>query len=236
MRNVTVFSVLFLGCIAQQLPASFKVCDHFAPDVNACLKDAILSALGQLKDGLPEIGAVALEPLHIANITVHKFGNEFSFINVMIDHLSTVAVTDLHSDLTREKFWLEFNMTADDIIAEMDYSIKGKLLMFSVDGGGRGELHMKNMVIQATLIGGVTSDGKYYNLDDLNLKLYPKMVKYRLENIVPGQKEISDQINDVLNDTWDLLWDAFKVDLEEILDKFFLEYANNILKYVPISP
>ncbi|KAK5638177.1 hypothetical protein RI129_012472 [Pyrocoelia pectoralis] len=231
---LTIVSIVILGCASKKLPASFKICDHFGPNVDVCLKEAIASALVQLKNGLPEVDAPSLSPLHISNITVHKFGNELSFLNVNIDNIWEMTITYLSSNLTRESFWMSFNMSGDHIGATMDYSMKGKLLFFTVNGGGKGELTMKNVVVQANLKGGVAEGGKHYKLDTFNIKLYPRLVTYNMENIVPGQKEISDQINDVLNETWTALWEEIQLDLEEILDEVFLNYTNNILKYVPV--
>ena len=118
----------------------------------------------------------------------------------------------------------------------MNYNMKGKILVLTVNGGGKADILFKNITITAVLEGGVIEKGgePHYKLDSFKLKLDPKLIVYDMENIIGGRKDLSDEVNKVLNENWDAFFKETQLEFEEMLDQFFMHYANNVFRYVPV--
>ncbi|KAK5638178.1 hypothetical protein RI129_012473 [Pyrocoelia pectoralis] len=234
MKVLTILSVLVLKALSKNLPSSFMVCDHFGSNVNECLTEAINSALVQLRNGIPEIDIPSIEPMRPgSNITVRKNDAIISLHDVHMYNLSNAVVTDLKSNITRESFWLAANFSATDFTAIANYSVHGQLLFFHLDGGGKGIIDFKDTILQASMEGIVVNNR--FRLNKFAVKVLPKLVIYDLQNIIRDQKKFSDDVNKVFNDSWDVLFYELEPELEELLSSIWLNYANVVLSYVPVS-
>ncbi|KAK5638179.1 hypothetical protein RI129_012474 [Pyrocoelia pectoralis] len=247
---LVILLVLALKSLSKDLPSSFMVCDHFGPNVNECLTKAINSALVQLRNGIPEIDVPSIEPLRSeSNITAAKGDVTFTLYNLTMHNVSNTIVTDLKSNITRESFWLTANFSAMDFTAISNYSIHGQLLFFHLDSEGKAVVNfseyrnigisthvtvfpLEETILRASMEGNVVNNR--FRLHKLVLKSYPKWITVDLENIIRGQKKLSDDVNKVINDSWDILFSEFEPELDAIVGAIWLEYANNLMSYVPV--
>ncbi|KAK5638180.1 hypothetical protein RI129_012475 [Pyrocoelia pectoralis] len=132
----------------------------------------------------------------------------------------------LISNITRESYWLTASFSEVDFTAISSYSIHGQILFFHLDSEGKAEVNFTSME------GNVVNNR--FRLHKIAVKIHPKGITFDLENIIQGQKKLSDDVNKVINDSWDVLFSEFELELDAIIGAIWLEYANNVLTYVPV--
>ncbi|XP_031331966.1 uncharacterized protein LOC116162481 isoform X2 [Photinus pyralis] len=67
--SVPLLFTLIIFCNAQ-LITKFQVCSRSDPNINSCLKSAVINALPVLKDGVNEYGLLSLEPIRLERFVV----------------------------------------------------------------------------------------------------------------------------------------------------------------------
>ncbi|KAL3270987.1 hypothetical protein HHI36_021490 [Cryptolaemus montrouzieri] len=127
---------LCLSCFSTaKLPSNFKKCSM--KDIT-CLKDAIQDALPKLKDGIPELGVPALDPLPIPKMVIPAGDTvvqlEQKYTNSAYDGMSNAKIENLEFDINKGK--IEFQFSAPFLELNGTYEINGKILALPVFGKG----------------------------------------------------------------------------------------------------
>ncbi|XP_031341413.1 uncharacterized protein LOC116169458 [Photinus pyralis] len=221
----------------QKLPDDFKVCDHFASDINECLGVAFASALKQLKNGIPAINASPIDPYRLSNMTIVRKDHAIGFYDIDLYNFTTGKLDYIDTKITRDSFFAKMNISMPVITALADYTLKGKLFLFNIEAKGKGVLTMKNTEFTILMSGPVIKDAagaERFKLTTFESKIHPKSVTFNFGDLVPGQKMVTDQVNAVLTENWEILYKEVESELEKVSSEHLLDYSNNILQYVPV--
>uniref|UniRef100_A0A1A9VQQ0 Uncharacterized protein n=1 Tax=Glossina austeni TaxID=7395 RepID=A0A1A9VQQ0_GLOAU len=117
-----------------------------------------------------------------------------------------------------------------------DYAINGKILLFTLKGEGKSEIHLKDIDIELTVDVDFEkrANHTFVVLKAMNVSFEPKNFYIHLDNLFDGNKELTDSVNDVINENWrdifhslqDGIRQTFYDALKPILSKVF-----NVLPY-----
>ncbi|KAK5641892.1 hypothetical protein RI129_010439 [Pyrocoelia pectoralis] len=235
--SLGVLTVLIALTVSKRLPSNFKICDHFAPNLNECLYDAVLSALHQMKNGLREIDAPPLDPVIIPNATIEKGEFTINFNDIHVYNVTDAVIHKINATATTERFYATMFAGVEEILGVMNYNLKGKLLLFTIDGGGKAIIRFKNITFDMVLDGEVVekNGAPHYSLTSFSVKLDPKLITFDMQDIFRERKDLTEAFNIALNQNWDVFFGETQAEFEEILSQFFMQYANNVFKYVPVQ-
>lgn len=115
-----------------------RICHQSDPQLNDCVREAILALQPKLADGIPELLVPPCEPLHIPQVSIRQNAGAISmdseYANIEVRGLTNFTLRSVRfapaSHKFRIKLWFpELRMTAD-------YSIHGKLLLLPLAGHG----------------------------------------------------------------------------------------------------
>ncbi|KAF5272816.1 hypothetical protein FQA39_LY07843 [Lamprigera yunnana] len=218
LYSLSVWSVFALVVTAKKLPDDFKLCRLSDPNYNECLKDATLSAVSQLANGIKEIDAPPLEPLEIAKIEVTRGPFSIELRDLKFYDITKIKNITMNSKSTANELVANSTSWLDEINGLSNYSMKENV---------RNEISLKAVAVKS---------GQYshYRLTHFSFHLIPNNGSFYWENIINGNAELSDAINQGLNDNWKVLLEEFLPELEIVLAEYLTQYINNIFKYVPI--
>ncbi|KAB0799912.1 hypothetical protein PPYR_07792 [Photinus pyralis] len=234
MKVIAIIVALSAVALSKKLPDNFQICTHSDPKINECLKSAIQSALVQLRGGIAEIDAVPIDPMFIPNISVNRSQLAIGMANLRIFNMTNSVIESVKASITNKRFRALLVIKSAEVKVTMDFSLVGKLLFLNLNSGGKGEMLMKNAVIGISLNGGLTNDRQHYMLNTFAFKLNPESMTFYLDGLFGGQKAINDEVLKVLNENWNVLFKEIQLDLEDTLSNIFMDYSNNIFKYVPV--
>lgn len=117
--------------------ASFiKPCNLNDSQLPKCLLTAMESLRPRLPGGIPEMHIPKMEPLRVEKAVLES-GNDLKLIfkNMDIYNLTTFKVVNGEFDIKND--FVKIDVNFDELSAEGEYSIKGKLLFLNLNGNGR---------------------------------------------------------------------------------------------------
>ncbi|CAD7093204.1 unnamed protein product [Hermetia illucens] len=191
--------------------------------------------------GYKEYGIDPLDPLSIPYV---KFAQKSTgaiqvkqefFDTLVYNFANQTKFTKLRVDL--DKNMIEMELFNPLLALKGTYKTEGKILVLQVNGGGKYFLNFHDITIRYTLkFKTVKRNGKniwqFYESEGF---YNPKKLTTYAEDLVKGQKEITDQMNAVFNENWKELWQDFEPIFSRSVGKVVLNYLNKIFAHIPID-
>ncbi|XP_050503389.1 uncharacterized protein LOC114345266 [Diabrotica virgifera virgifera] len=122
-----------------------KACKPKETDISECIKQRVEELREQLNDGIPEMRIPSINPLEIpfAQMDLGE-KSKASMKDIKLYGLPAFIIKDLKIDL--DKDYIEIKVDIPHIRAEGEYTVKGKLLILTLDGSGPGQINIRDVL------------------------------------------------------------------------------------------
>nr|XP_015840886.1 PREDICTED: protein takeout-like isoform X3 [Tribolium castaneum] len=161
-------------------------------------------------------------------------------------------ITSMRVDMNFEARILEIEAQFLDVKGEFEYEMHGRLLIMELNGKGPGfvnfgQLHTKlanfltffsvkpNATLTFKLGEYEKRRKKHYKVTGSKLVVAPQSVSANFDNIINGDKELSDNINKMFNDNWKGLFEEIGPTYEDACAQVFQGIFNRVLSKVPVD-
>ncbi|XP_045465635.1 protein takeout-like [Harmonia axyridis] len=199
------FSFVFLIVLTEgkTIPKYIKKCSLKNPDeFSKCAVDAANSALPQIVHGDKTYKIPNLVPLKIDFIEFNPPGLKLSISNATVIGSENTKVKSIRYDKTTRKFVMDTHL--DKLSIQGRYKVEGKVLVLPILGEGKavidfleGDYHY-SFDLQPT-----KKNGKDVNkVENFELKTEFGGVKFQLENLFNGNKQLSEEMEKFLTENW----------------------------------
>ncbi|XP_017786393.1 PREDICTED: protein takeout-like [Nicrophorus vespilloides] len=117
------------------------------------------------------------------------------------------------------------------------YKFTGKLLLFQINGFGRCNITLINLHTKHTMkCEQFDVDGEeHLRVTDYELDMNPEKVVYDFENMVDGNRAISDEVLKVMNENNLDVYAGIKKDYDRTFAEIYKHITNTILNNIPIK-
>ncbi|XP_069702792.1 protein takeout-like [Periplaneta americana] len=222
-----------------KLPETFKRCRRNDPDLNTCLYEAIRDAITQMKEGIPELGLMPLDPLVISNIKVEEgvgrpVTMSLNLKNATLHGLGNIDLSAVRADLDNRK--LEFEASVPETHIDADYTMNGRFLVLPMNGEGKCSLNLTqyNTTVKLHAEPLTKDDEVYWDVTEFDVHVESlQLFQVRFENLFNGNKTLGDNTNRVLNENWKEFFEELRPTLHDTFGGLFKKLCNVIFHKVP---
>ncbi|CAH0548737.1 unnamed protein product [Brassicogethes aeneus] len=239
-----MFRLILLCCLvvanAVHLPENFKLCSKKDPDFGNCVGTNMMDALSKLKDGNKNLGVPSLEPFSIDRMEIP--GNEAASVNLNQNYKSVKFYGMSQGIAKNVKIDLEnchwsFNAISPKIQMLSEYEMKGKLLVFPINGFGKSNTTMTDLDVRYEIDCSYNEKNgkKYMKFDKIKMNMKPGKVYFNFENLFPGNAQMSATLDKTVNENSEVVFNDVKSAFEEVFSQIWNNLANSVLSKVPID-
>ncbi|XP_076172813.1 protein takeout [Ptiloglossa arizonensis] len=214
------------------LPAYIKPCRKSDPDINGCITRSIEQLREKLAVGIPELGAPAIEPLHLKQIHLSQgprgAGLDVNLTDLRVSGPSSFKIRDLEADPENVNF--TFKVSFDKLNFEGKYQINVMILVLRL--AGRGDLtgsfvdYDSDVVLAASKV--YRDNDTYLNFEKMKIKIKIGKATLNFGNLLGGDLVLSAVNRELFNNA--ALLDEITPVLETSLAELFTDVANKITK------
>lgn len=240
LNCLLLIGVIVFTANAAHLPKTFKTCKNSDPNYQTCIKDAVESALAEMKDGLPSLGLPKIEPLFVEKIDIEGNGGKVDiaqhFTDLKIHGFGGSQVKELKWYLDGDDCKLTLSAFTPTLRLEGQYKILGKVLILQINGFGGANITLNNLTSDHEITCEKVDDKngkKVLKLGDYNLKIKTEQIIFDFENVVPGNPELTAEILKVMNDSSNEIFEEIRHDYERTFAQILSHAAMYILSKVP---
>ncbi|XP_017772052.1 PREDICTED: uncharacterized protein LOC108559321 [Nicrophorus vespilloides] len=198
--SLLVLALVLCAETASNFPSYVTQCKR-DENLNKCVIDNVYVIKNHFDKAIPKLYLPKFKPYIIPQFDIQTGQLMGSAKNVVLNNLDQFVLNDLKMDLDKNEFFVD--VTFDRIDGECDYTLKGKLLLLQLNGGGKAQFFFNKVhaVLKMTGEDMVKGDEHYKSFNDLKLVLEIDGDSHiNLEDIIPNNKEISDVTNKVINE------------------------------------
>lgn len=201
-------------------------------------------ALAVFQKGFSPLNLPTIEPLKVDELSLDHSGGrdgfnlKMDYKNVLIDGLTRTKV--VRAALSFEPYFrIRSEFYYDKLDFTADYKASGQLLLFPIQGNGKGNISMQQMTSFNDIKGELVTnpeDGRIYaNIIDYRIKLKPKRVYFNFENLFKGDKTIAETMGKFFNDNWELLFSSLSPEYSKLFGNEFKKLANKVFNNIPLN-
>nr|CAH7712252.1 unnamed protein product [Callosobruchus chinensis] len=202
------------------------------------VKSGLNAVVARLKEiSFPEVDPVKAPTPSIINANGGQMQLTMKLTNCYLRGATTNSkIVDMKIDMDNGCRWA---LDVEIPVLEWygDYAIQGKLLMFQLNGHGKC-----NFTLLDTKIHQEMRCQKYQKNDKTHIKITnytmdinPKTMIYDMQNIIPGNPEISEQVVKTLNADPLLVWAEIKPAFETIVAQMHKDVGNKLYSKIPFD-
>ncbi|KAK5646927.1 hypothetical protein RI129_005391 [Pyrocoelia pectoralis] len=190
--------------LSADLPPYINICKKTEPDMSKCMVDSTDNLMPYLVRGIPELNYPPVDPLHCRNVSVtigeSSIKIEAHLANGVITGLKDMKMLDCHPNF--DTGVIETKVIIPKMNLKADYNLKGKILLFDIDGEGITEFNSTNMIVIITQYGRYhTKEGaKYMKFDKTSIKVDAEDMSVNFSNLFRNNEAITQSINQAIND------------------------------------
>ncbi|XP_017786380.1 PREDICTED: protein takeout-like [Nicrophorus vespilloides] len=235
-------SLLFVSCLllaqtkAIDPPSELLICKMHDTD---CIAKSIKSALLLLQNGRKDLGIPPIDPIHLANMHIPGSGGqvdlEQTYEPIDVFGLSASSILDGSVDMDNGNCEITMNSLSPHVEIIGQYKFTGKLLLFQINGFGRCNVTLINLSSKHTMkCEHVDVDGEeHLRVTDYKLDMQPESIMYEFENMVDGNRAISDEVLKVMNENNLDIYAEIKKDYDRTFAEIFYHITNKIFNNIP---
>ncbi|XP_073835682.1 circadian clock-controlled protein daywake-like [Musca autumnalis] len=216
------------------------------PGDELCLRKSVVSFFKTYPNGIPELNIPPLEPLNLgkinvksqgsANFNLNMYMNDVKFHNYTnIECLSVKGITN--PDDVSKPARLILVVRNPQLTIRTHCQLKGKLLIFTVEGEADLEVHMANTTttIDVALEPYIKDNRTYLKATSFSAKQKTPNMKIFFKNstLLNGDPVFADVFTDTINENWTLMRDEIQPYFEKAHEKVALNMVNMILPTIP---
>ncbi|XP_046420967.1 circadian clock-controlled protein daywake-like isoform X1 [Neodiprion virginianus] len=225
-------AALLLGTTMAVLPSYIVPCKKSNPNLDRCITETIESLRERLAEGIPELGAPALEPLQLENVRLLRgpvgARLDVNLTNMEVRGPSTFKVHNLKSNLDKNSF--TFRVAFDRLTFRGKYQMDARVLLLRLAGKGDVTGNFTGYSSDVVLRGHkvVRNEVEYLNFERMKLKIKIGEAKIHLSNLFGGDPILGPATNDILNTNSAVFVEELKPVLESSLADLFTDVANTV--------
>uniref|UniRef100_A0A6P7H7H9 Protein takeout-like n=1 Tax=Diabrotica virgifera virgifera TaxID=50390 RepID=A0A6P7H7H9_DIAVI len=218
-----VFLCLISYCVARKLPNYIEACKPKETDISECIKQRVEELREKLNDGIPEMRIPSINPLEIpfAQMDLGE-KSKASMKDIKLYGLPAFIIKDLKIDL--DKDYIEIKVDIPHILAEGEYTVKGKLLILTLDGSGPGQINITNL--EVSLIGHgerqIRHGKTFFKIKATDVTTKIGKVNLNFHNLFKDNPELTENANKILNENQEVLVESFAPVVVEVVKGFIL--------------
>lgn len=226
---------------AGKLPADIRRCSRSDPALPDCLRDAVQETLPKLKDGLPKLGLPKLDPLYLTELRISQGGSGPLNMDLSLRDLVTTGLLDddkvYNASIDLTSMTINATFTFKRAVAKSNYTIKGRVLLLPVTGSGESKVVLHECFCVWKIQGKkLTKNGKdYFEVVGVKLKMTPKKMEMKFDNLFNGDKQLGNTINKVINDNWQVIYNEIGSSFEEAYAEVIKQHTRSLFLHVPID-
>ncbi|XP_059057365.1 circadian clock-controlled protein daywake-like [Achroia grisella] len=170
---------------------------------DTCTLAAAQAALPYVAAGLPELGVKPLDPLNIPLINSDQGGLSLTFTDNVVTGLKNCKIDGIRHDITKPKQSVVIRCSIDQ---SGHYKLSGKLIILPVEGEGRYNINIRDIVIKMTsevrIIQG--EDGKpHWHVNKWKHAYQVKTnAHFQFDNLFNGNKILAEPVEAFMNNNW----------------------------------
>ncbi|XP_075145233.1 protein takeout-like [Haematobia irritans] len=186
--------------------------------------------------GNPKMGLPDLTALPVKDVTVSKANSnspikmDFKFSDATCYGVEKTII-EVTSGWVKEPKFIEGDIIIPHLKIVGNYETSGKILLFALNGKGKGTVELFDSKVHCKYRMSLEkrSDGKNYaKVNKIKVDMKPKKIHFDLENLVDGNKELSDTLNNVLNESWSDVWNELADGVNNVIGNLFIDIMNKI--------
>ncbi|RZC41266.1 JHBP domain containing protein [Asbolus verrucosus] len=231
--------LLFITIIsAKTLPPDIVRCRKSDP--NACLDVHVMEAVRKFAAGNKDLGIVPLEPLFIERVEFAAPGSgsvslHQVYRNAYLHGITSATITDSEANFDDGDCYWRYNSFTPAIRLEADYTMKGRLLLFPINGQGRCnntfyEIDGRN---EFKCEKYVKKDKTHLRMVEHKFRIQPKRVVFDYNNIIGGNEEFNKEVLKTVNENALTVYADVGPALEEVMSRIWLQSINEVFSRVP---
>lgn len=224
---------------ADKLPSTFPQCKRYDPEIDSCLQAAFEKSMKAMKDGVPSLRLLPVDPLAITKLSVHEgegrpVSLNLDLTDIQVHGLSRVKVTATESDL--DKRHVKADAFLPEIILRTNYLMDGKFLLLPLKGDGKATANITDVEAKLELkaVPQKIKDETHWNVTVFTVSLVKtNHFDVKFDNLFNGDKTLGETTNKIINDNGKEFFEELRPPIEETLATVFRNIANIILSKVP---
>ncbi|XP_034252625.1 protein takeout-like [Thrips palmi] len=227
---------------AGKLPPDIKRCVRSDPELSECLRGAVEETLPKLKKGLPKLGLPVLDPLYVQELRITQGGQGPLNMDLTLSDLVTTGLLDndkvYSASIDLNSMTINASFVFARAVVSSNYTIKGRVLVLPVVGQGESKVVLHECFCVWKIQGKklTKKDGKdYFEVIGVNLKMTPKKMEMRFDNLFNGDKQLGNTINRVVNENWQLVYNEIGSSFEQAYAEVIKQHTRSLFLHVPID-
>ncbi|KAJ1519758.1 hypothetical protein ONE63_005014 [Megalurothrips usitatus] len=221
------------------LAASYSACSVNDADFETCLAKAIEDAVNKLKAGEKSLGLPSIDPLHVDEVSLDLGKGPITLVLDIkdLDVVGLSSTTFKSTKLDREKRQLIMDCHTQHLRMDFQYKAGGKILVIAVQGDGPAFFEYDDVNSTHTIsFKPVEKKGKtYWAVDDYKLDITPGSMKSHFQDLLKGNKAVSDQVNTFLNTEWKQFYQQIKGPGQDAVSDILKQFASRVFDRVPVG-
>lgn len=178
-------------------------CNYSDPHINECVKKHTEDAIPYILNGVKEFGVPKLNPLRIPDVVlINSKDLSLNMRNVTLTGFDTISIDNV--DFSTEKHYFQMTLKIAEFKITGHYILKGRLLMFSLDGNGEVLMLLKGLVIPVKMNYNLITkkDGLYIKTKEMEFGNDIEDAYFNLTNLFNGNEALGHQMNIFINENW----------------------------------
>ncbi|KAJ3618501.1 hypothetical protein MTP99_006481 [Tenebrio molitor] len=236
MRVVSVLALFLTAVAAKSLPADIVRCSRSDPNLNRCLDVHVMEAVRKFAGGNKDLGISQLEPLLIDKIQLGDPDTlQQEYNNVQLYGITSATILNSRANFSDENCHWDYESVTPSTRMEADYKVKGRLLLFHIDGQGKCNNTLYDIQGQNSFKCEkfMKKNKTHIRITDHVFKFKPKRVVLDYDNIIAGNKQLSEEVRKTLNENSLAIYSDFGPALEKVMASVWMQNVNRVFSRVP---
>nr|CAD7593819.1 unnamed protein product [Timema genevievae] len=238
---VVVAAVFSLEVQAQaKRPDYLALCARRDPQFNKCMVERIREIVPDLLAGDPELDLPALNPVHIAELSMdtditEDVRSRMLFKDINIYNTDSIQIKDVRSNINDNKLELEVDIHFPKLFLDGEYrsDVRFRGLPFINKGSFNLTLGDVSMTMKLTGKPFIKEDESYIQLQHFTMSPKIESLDVYASNLFGGNKELANAALSIANKYWFIFYNESLPYLEEKWDILMTDIANNVFLKVP---
>ncbi|KAB0791874.1 hypothetical protein PPYR_03674 [Photinus pyralis] len=234
-----VFALNTIFCSAQ-LITKFQVCSRSDPDINSCLKSAVVNALPVLKDGVNEYGLLSLEPITLERFVVKAVPpTHFDqvYTNIKVYGYMSSQIEEVTAQITDDSFSITIKPFTEKVQITSGYQFDGAIFGgVDVSSAGQCSATIVNKTMTIKFSGSPKTVGGETYLEAKGIQITdPKAEKVTFTFTSEDKPEAASLLTKSFNQHWGVIATDELQKTMGVYSAAFLKEANVVFSKIPFD-
>nr|XP_023014639.1 circadian clock-controlled protein-like [Leptinotarsa decemlineata] len=215
-------------------------CQKSDPEYEKCVWEGFESVRQYFVKGIPELDVPPVDPFKLPYMSVNRTINELMSISavckdITVSGFKNTIIDDLKADPIKHSG--EIRLTIPWLYLDMDYDVRGQLLIIPLESSGhfQGNFTNTQMFVKGSLKTYTKNGVEYFKTNKLDTKITIGDGEIKLTSKTKEMQYAADLITEFFNENPRRVLDAVNPIFIEWTKDFFIEMSDEILATLPAS-